>query len=67
MRDKKVEVFDDNKQDGLKMEDLVNCEAIYATHNMIKDVFGLCQITTLVELNLSFNNISDIAYFSSSS
>lgn len=42
MRDKKVEVFDDNKQDGLRMEDLVNCEAIYATHNMIKDVFGLC-------------------------
>jgi hypothetical protein len=55
LREKSIETFDDNKQDGLKLEDLVNCEAIYATHNLIKDVFGISQITTLVELNLSFN------------
>jgi len=42
------------------MEDLVNLEAIYATHNLIKDVYGISQISTLVELNLSFNQISDI-------
>jgi Leucine-rich repeat (LRR) protein len=28
---------------------------------MIKELFGISQLTTLVELNLSFNNISDIA------
>eukprot|EP00347_Sterkiella_histriomuscorum_P012554 403368121 len=60
VRDKNIEIFDDNKQDGFKLEDLVNCEAIYATHNLIKDIFGICQISTLVELNLSFNQISDI-------
>ncbi len=60
MREKNIEVFDDNKQDGLKLEDLVNLEAIYATHNLIKDVFPISQITTLVELNLSFNQIQDI-------
>ena len=27
---------------------------------MIKEIFGIGQLTTLVELNLSFNNISDI-------
>lgn len=60
LRDKNIEIFYDNKQDGLRMEDLVNCEAIYASHNLLKDIFGICQITTLVELNLSFNQISDI-------
>jgi hypothetical protein len=28
---------------------------------MIKELFGISQLTTLVELNLSFNNISDVA------
>ena len=60
LRDKNIEIFYDSKQDGLRMEDLVNCEAIYASHNLLKDIFGICQITTLVELNLSFNQISDI-------
>ena len=27
---------------------------------MIKELFGISQLTTLVELNLSFNNISDV-------
>ena len=55
MRDKGIESFDDNKQDGFKLEDLVNVECIYASHNMIKELFGISQLTTLVELNLSFN------------
>lgn len=42
LREKNIEIFDDNKQDGFKVEDLVNCEAIYATHNLIKDIFGIC-------------------------
>lgn len=62
MRDKKIEQFDNNKQDGLKLEDLVNIEAVYASHNLIKDIYGISQLTTLVELNLSFNQISDISY-----
>ena len=55
MREKNIETFDDNKAEGLKMEDLVNIEAIYASHNLIKDLYGIGQLTTLVELNLSFN------------
>ena len=61
LRDKKIEYFEDNKADGFKLESLVNIEAIFASHNMIKELFGISQLTTLVELNLSFNNISDIA------
>lgn len=55
LRDKNIEIFDNNRQDGFKIEELVNVESIYASHNLIKDIFGICQITTLVELNLSFN------------
>ena len=61
LRDKKIEYFEDNKADGFKLESLVNIEAIFASHNMIKELFGISQLTTLVELNLSFNNISDVA------
>lgn len=42
------------------MEQLVNIEAIFASHNLIKDLYGISQLTTLRELNLSFNRISDI-------
>ena len=41
-------------------DELLNVEAIYASHNCIKDVFGISLLTTLVELNLSFNQIADI-------
>lgn len=41
MRDKNIEQFDNNKQDGLKLEDLVNIEAVYASHNLIKDIYGI--------------------------
>ena len=35
-------------------------ECLFASHNLIKDVFGISQFTTIRELNLSFNLISDI-------
>lgn len=60
LRDQKIEYFDDNKQGGLKMEDLLNIESVYASHNMIRDLYGFAQLTTLKEINLSYNNISDI-------
>lgn len=36
-----IEYFEDNKVDGFKLEQLVNIEAIYASHNMIKDLYGI--------------------------
>lgn len=55
-----IEYFDDNKADRLKIDELINIEAILASHNVIRDLYGIGQLTTLKELNLSFNNISDI-------
>lgn len=60
LREKNIEYFEDNKPDGFQLEQLVNIESIYASHNKLKDLYGIGQLTTLVELNLSFNNISDI-------
>jgi Leucine-rich repeat (LRR) protein len=60
LRDMNIEYFDDNKDDRLKIEDLVNIEAILASHNIIRDLYGIVQLTSLKELNLSYNNISDI-------
>lgn len=62
MRDKNIEIFESNKANGLNLEDLVNIECIFASHNKIKDLFGISMLTTLVELNLNFNSISDITY-----
>jgi internalin A len=61
LRDRGIETFDDNKPDGLSLEALVNIESIYASHNLIKDLYGISQLSTLRELNLSFNKISDIS------
>ena len=64
LRDKHITIFNDNLNDpsgqNLKLDDLVNIECLYASHNLIKDTFGVSQMTTLVELNLSFNAIEDI-------
>jgi Leucine-rich repeat (LRR) protein len=61
LRDKGIDVFDDVKgPDGFKLTDLFNIECLLASHNKLKDVFGISQLTSLVELNLSFNEISDI-------
>jgi hypothetical protein len=41
LREKGIEYFEDNKADGFKVDDLVNIEAIYASHNMIKELYGV--------------------------
>ena len=65
LRDKKIKTFDDNFDDSegerFRLEELCNVECIFASHNLIKDVIGIGQLTTLVELNLSFNMIEDIS------
>lgn len=55
-----IEYFDDNKADKFKIEELINIEAILASHNVIRDLYGIGQLTSLKELNLSYNNIYDI-------
>ena len=55
-----IEYFDDNKADRLKIDELINIEAILASHNIIRDLYGIGQLSSLKELNLSYNNISDI-------
>lgn len=42
------------------MVDLCNIECLMVSHNLIKDISGILQLTTLVELNLSYNMITDI-------
>lgn len=58
-----IEYFDDNKADRFKIEELTNIDTILASHNVIRDLYGIGQLTTLKELNLSYNNISDIRYY----
>lgn len=64
LRDKNISVFDDNIEDiddngnRFKIRDLCNVECLMASHNMIKDIAGVVRLTTLVELNLSYNMIS---------
>lgn len=61
LRDKGIEVFDDVRgNDGFKLAEMVNIECLFASHNKIKDLFGIQQLTTLMELNLSFNEVSDL-------
>jgi len=38
----------------------VNIECLYLSHNLVRDLYGIANLTTLVELNLSFNNVEDI-------
>lgn len=41
LRDRNIEEFDSNKEGGVRMEELVNIECIYGSHNKIKDLFGI--------------------------
>ena len=41
MRDMNIEYFEDNKAEGFLLENLVNIESIFASHNMIKDLYGI--------------------------
>ena len=67
LRDKNIAYFDDNIEDkdkkgnSFKIADMCNVECLMASHNLIKDMNGILQLTTLVELNLSYNMISFIS------
>ena len=63
LRDKKIELFDDNIDEHsprLKLTDLCNIECLMVSHNVIREIHGILQLTTLVELNISYNMITSI-------
>ena len=66
LRDKNIDYFDDNLEDlddegnCFKLTYMCNLECLMASHNMIKDINGILQLTTLVELNLSYNMVTDV-------
>jgi Leucine-rich repeat (LRR) protein len=61
LRDQGLEIFDDTRgKDGVLMQDLFNIECLILSKNRINDLLGINQLTSLVELNLSFNNISHL-------
>jgi hypothetical protein len=42
LREKGLEQFDDTRGlDGIKLIDMFNIECLFASHNKIKDVFGI--------------------------
>ena len=65
LRDKSISNFDDNydgdDKDRLRLKEMCNLECLYASHNLITNVLGISQLSTLVELNLSFNAIDDLS------
>jgi Leucine-rich repeat (LRR) protein len=61
LRDKKIKIFEDDPKQGFDFTDMCNIECLFASHNQISDITGVCQLITLVELNLSFNFIQDIS------
>lgn len=64
LRDKNIQIFDQpilGSKGYFKLDDLISLECIYASHNLINDIYGICQIGSLKELNLSFNMIKDIS------
>ena len=60
LRDHNIEVFDDNRTQQFSLDELCNVECLFLSHNLIKDLLGISQLTTLLELNLNFNTIQDI-------
>lgn len=59
LRDKNIEFVDDNPKQGLLIEELTNIECFYASQNLIKDLYGIGLMTSLLELNLNHNRILD--------
>jgi hypothetical protein len=42
LRDKGIEIFDDVRgAEGFKLTEMFNVECLFASHNRIKDVFGI--------------------------
>ena len=60
LRDHIIEVFDNNKTQKFSLDEFCNVECLFLSHNLIREVLGISQLTSLLELNLNFNNISDI-------
>ena len=45
LREKEIDVLDDNNKNGpgkFKMIELCNVECVYASHNLIKSIEGIC-------------------------
>jgi hypothetical protein len=42
LRDKGIEVFDDNKGQGFALDELCNVECLLLSHNLVKEVLGIC-------------------------
>ena len=65
LRDKNLSVIDDNyegeEDDRLRLKEMCNIEVLYASHNLLNNILGICQMTSLTELNLSFNAIDDLS------
>ncbi len=57
MRDKKIEIFDNNrdKKEAFQMDEMINIECVIASHNFIRSIASISTLTTLRQLNLSFN------------
>lgn len=58
LRECKIRKFDNTKE--LDLDELVNLECLYASHNLLNDLYGIAKLTTLIELNLNNNDVSDI-------
>jgi hypothetical protein len=45
LREKNISVFDrppHGVKDFFKMEEMTNLECLYLSHNLIKDIYGIC-------------------------
>lgn len=45
LRDKKIEIFDrppHGSKEFFRIEELSNLECLFASHNLIKDIYGIC-------------------------
>lgn len=58
LRELNIQKFDSTKD--LDLDDMVNIECLYMSHNLLNDLYGVAKLTTLVELNLNNNDISDV-------
>ena len=58
LRDMKIKIVESNKD--VNLDDLVNVEWLYLSHNVISDLYGISTLNTLIELNLNHNMIHDV-------
>ena len=43
------------------MDEMINIECVFASHNFIRSIAAISQLTTLRQLNLSFNQLTDVS------